>query len=147
MDAVTPLVLILAFSASSACARSEPPPRFAPPTPARAEADTDARGEALEDIDTGSAPGQPVAPPSPEELADAAPEAPVVDAELCRSACENALTVTLAELPETAIASMRDELTRALRDDCPTRCMAKASLESARCIATAKSALALASCP
>lgn len=92
----------------------------------------------------------PAGPGAPTSAPQAAPEPqpePRIDTELCRSACENALAVTLGELPETAIASMRDELTRALRDDCPARCLAKASLESARCIASAKTALALASCP
>lgn len=147
MDFVAPLTLMLALCAMTACAKSEPPPRFAPPTPARAEADADPRPEAAEEADAGPANGPAVAPPITARPAPGAPEAPSVDDELCRSACENALTVTLAELPETAIASMRDELTRALRDDCPARCVAKASLESARCIASARTALALASCP
>jgi hypothetical protein len=131
----------------TACAKSEPPPRFAPPTPNRTDSDADVRTEAVEDTDAVLAPGQPVAATTPMEPAPATPAAPLVDDALCRSACENALTVTLAELPEATIASMRDELTRALRDDCPARCVAKASLESARCIANAKTALALASCP
>lgn len=139
-----------------ACGRSEPPPRFAPPNPERTEelepAEEPADGDALSDpgmaTPAPTAPGTPTsAPGAPPAAQPDPPPAPQIDTELCRSACENALTVTLGELPETAIASMRDELTRALRDDCPARCIAKASLESARCIASAKTALALASCP
>lgn len=150
----------------SACARAEPPPRFAPPTASRTEAGPPDSGDGLgaaepvlsvnavdavdavvqiDEIDAGPAPTVAARAPAPREPAP--PEVPLVDAELCRSACENALAVTLAELPQTTIASMRDELTRALKDDCPTRCVAKASLESARCIASARTALALASCP
>lgn len=156
----------------SACARAEPPPRFAPPTASRTEAGPPDSGDGLgaaepvlsvsavnavdavdavvavvqiDEIDAGLAPTVAARAPAPKEPAP--PEVPLVDAELCRSACENALAVTLAELPQTTIASMRDELTRALKDDCPTRCVAKASLESARCIASARTALALASCP
>lgn len=150
----------------SACARAEPPPRFAPPTASRTEAGPPDGGDGLgaaepvlsvnavdavdavvqiDEIDAGLAPTVAARAPAPREPAP--PEVPLVDAELCRSACENALAVTLAELPQTTIASMRDELTRALKDDCPTRCVAKASLESARCIASARTALALASCP
>lgn len=136
----------------AACARSEPPPRFAPPTPERTGEVEPAEPPA--DADPLPAPSMatptPAGPGAPTSAPQAAPEPqpePRIDTELCRSACENALAVTLGELPETAIASMRDELTRALRDDCPARCLAKASLESARCIASAKTALALASCP
>lgn len=141
------VLLALLAVALGACAKTEPPPRFAPPNPARSDAAPldAAELDTLEAIDTS--PAAAAASPSLPEPPEPAAPVPRVDDELCRSACENALSVTLAELPESAIASMRDELTRALKDDCPARCVAKASLESARCIASAKSALALASCP
>ena len=125
------------------CSRSEPPPRFAPPTPPPTPA-----------IDIPIAEDAPVSddvePPTEPDVQVDTPEPPppeTVDAEVCRAACDNALTVTLAELPEAAAPSKREELTRALREDCPARCLSKASLESARCIAGAKSALQLAACP
>lgn len=66
--------------------------------------------------------------------------------ELCREACANAHRLVLAELPADTAKAMREEVQRALERECPGRCMQRASLESARCIATAKSALELATC-
>jgi len=67
--------------------------------------------------------------------------------ELCRLACENALHLVLGELPEDTAKAMRDEVRQAMVRDCPGRCLQRASLESARCGANAKSALELAACP
>jgi len=91
----------------------------------------------------------PPSPPTPSPAAPAAapPPAPTLDPATCRAACDNALSVTLAELPDTTAPSMREELKRVLDTECPSRCLAKASVESAQCIANARSALALASCP
>jgi len=66
--------------------------------------------------------------------------------ELCRVACSNALKVVTAELPAGAGKAMREEIERAMVEDCPGRCLRKASMESARCIAAAKTALELATC-
>jgi len=92
-----------------------------------------------------SPPGDPPGDPPDDSQAPPAPTA--IDPAICRAACDNALSVTLTELPETTAASMREELKRVLETECPSRCLAKASVESAHCIATARSALALASCP
>lgn len=75
---------------------------------------------------------------------------PVVVTELpglCREACDNALAITLAELPESTSAEMKRDLERAVARDCAGRCLQRASLASARCIARARTALELASCP
>lgn len=75
---------------------------------------------------------------------------PVVVTELpglCREACDNALAITLAELPENTSAEMKRDLERAVARDCAGRCLQRASLDSARCIARARTALELASCP
>jgi len=66
--------------------------------------------------------------------------------ELCREACANAHRLVLAELSADTAKAMREEVQRALERECPGRCMQRASLDSARCIATAKSALELAAC-
>jgi len=66
--------------------------------------------------------------------------------ELCREACANAHRLVLAELPIDTAKAMREEVQRALERECPGRCLQRASLASARCIATAKSALELAAC-
>ena len=67
--------------------------------------------------------------------------------ELCRLACDNTQRLVLAELPSDTAQAMRDEVERAMAKDCPGRCLQRASLESARCIAQAKTALELAACP
>ncbi len=66
--------------------------------------------------------------------------------ELCRQACINAQRLVELELSAETAPAMRQEIERALTRDCPGRCLQRASLESARCIATAKSALELAAC-
>lgn len=66
--------------------------------------------------------------------------------ELCREACANTLRIVASELPQDAAASVREELERALTAECPGRCLQRASIESARCIAAAKTALELAAC-
>lgn len=66
--------------------------------------------------------------------------------ELCREACANTLRIVGGELPQEAAASVREELERALTAECPGRCLQRASVESARCIAAAKTALELAAC-
>ena len=66
--------------------------------------------------------------------------------ELCRDACANAHRLVLAELPADTAKAMREEVQRALERECPGRCLQRASLDSARCIASAKSALELAAC-
>ena len=65
----------------------------------------------------------------------------------CKAACQNALRVTLAELPADSAAAMRGEITRALEDTCPSQCVAKGSIDSVRCVAEARTALELAACP
>lgn len=135
--------VVVALATMGACSRPETAPRFAPPTDARTEAvASDAEDDAAVEFEVAQTPTHDVITP---DTAAAVPAE--VDAEVCRLACDNALAVTLAELPDSAAPSMRDELTRALREECPSRCVAKSSLESARCIAAAKSALALAACP
>jgi hypothetical protein len=67
--------------------------------------------------------------------------------ELCKEACANAHRLVEAELAADTAKAMREEVERALERDCPGRCLQRASLESARCIAGAKSALELAACP
>jgi hypothetical protein len=49
-------------------------------------------------------------------------------------------------LPTDAV-DMRSAISDAMSRDCARRCLERASLESARCIAAAKSALELARCP
>lgn len=67
--------------------------------------------------------------------------------ELCRQACTNAQRLVEAELAADTAEAMRREVERSLARECPGRCLQRASLESARCIAGAKSALELAACP
>jgi len=92
-------------------------------------------GAAATDVDLeveGDAP-----PPAPERVTD----------ETCRAACQNALRLTLGELPEATSVKMREEIARVMDDECPKRCLERGSLASVRCIADAKTALELAACP
>lgn len=70
-----------------------------------------------------------------------------VTREVCASACQNALRVTLGELAADTSAAMRAEIERALKDDCPAQCLARGSLASVTCVAQARTALELAACP
>lgn len=94
------------------------------------------RSHAVEDAVAGSA-------ASPEREPSVVTPLP----ELCRVACENTHRLVLAELPSDTAQAMRDEVARAMTNECPGRCLQRASLESARCIAQAKTALELAACP
>ena len=85
---------------------------------------------------------------APEARRDTTPQdtgPPLTD--LCKAACDNALRVTLAELPAETTGGMRGEITRALETTCPERCTARGSPMSVRCVAEAKTALELAACP
>jgi len=135
--------LALAISGWLACGRDEAPPSsFASP-------DTAATAGAP------AAPTPPEAPPPPTPPGEAhAPAAlatePLVLTELpalCRGACDNALAVTLAELPSDTSEEMRRDLQRAVARDCAGRCLQRASAESARCVARARTALELSACP
>lgn len=79
----------------------------------------------------------------------AASTAPVGDAspDECAAACKNALTVTLAAIPEDAKPSLKKELELKLQNECPGRCEKFATKASVACITTAKTAKELALCP
>lgn len=70
-----------------------------------------------------------------------------ITAERCRAACDNAKRVTLNELPADIAPTMREAIERAMTRDCPRRCVDRASIESVRCIESARTALEFAACP
>lgn len=137
--------LALAVLTLVACGRETPVPTDAP------NVETLDLSRAR-DLDASASSTPPDAPPDP--TSDAAPpqagREPLIVTELpelCRRACDNALALTLGELPADTSADMRRELERAVSRDCPGRCLQRASAESARCIAEARTTLALAACP
>ncbi len=158
-DAAGPVVIDLTATTNASLPPApEPPDDGATPLAAEAAVDgnsppTPAPSGASVAPDAGSpAAENPPGPPDPADEAQTppAPTPPTpttLDPATCRAACDNALAVTLAELPDATAPSMREELKRVLDTECPSRCLAKASIESAHCIANARSALALASCP
>lgn len=139
-----------------ACGRAEPPQR-APSAPMTREVVVARDGIDAPTEDVASAPvadivevGLPDAEP-PEVVAateqTSEPSVLTPLPELCRQACANAHRLVLAELPADTAKAMRDEVGRALERECPGRCLQRASVESARCFVSAKSALELAVCP
>ncbi len=66
---------------------------------------------------------------------------------LCAEACENAMKITLAELEGAEAGAMREQIEKTMGSTCQIRCLERASLDSARCIAAARNALELADCP
>ena len=74
-------------------------------------------------------------------------EVATVSREACEAACQNALRVTLAELPAGTAPAMEREIDKALREKCPSQCVDKGSVESVTCVAHAKTGLELAACP
>lgn len=112
---------------------------------------------AVDAPDTSDAREDVLASPRPPDVAAPAPRTPddpgrpppsVVTPlpELCRQACANTLRILSAELPADAAPSMHAELERSLGAECHGRCLQRASVASARCIASATSALELAEC-
>lgn len=105
---------------------------------------SDAREDAL-----ASPPTPDVTNPAPRTPDDSSRPPPSVVTplpELCRQACANTLRILSAELPADAAPAMRAELERSLGAECHGRCLQRASIASARCIASATSALELAAC-
>jgi len=136
------LLVVLALSGPLACGRDE--------APAQGGASLASVGATTPADATATREAPPSARPEDRPLPAAIATEPVVLTELpalCRDACDNALAVTLAELPTNASADMRRELERAVARDCAGRCLQRASAESARCVARAKTALELAACP
>jgi len=83
----------------------------------------------------------------PEVAAPSGAQSDDVNEVTCKAACQNALHVTLAELPVETTEVMRAELVRVLETTCPSQCVARGSLASVRCVAQARTALELAACP
>lgn len=135
--------MLAALAAAASACKDERPIRMGEARPTRRVETRDIVVEAKDAVaDASAEPEVDVAP------GDAPPGEPdEVTADACRAACQNALRLTLAELPDAASVRMREEITRTLEADCPTRCVAKGSVASVRCIAAAKTALELAACP
>ncbi len=111
--------------ASADAASATPPP-----------AESDAGAPSTEEADAG-------------HVAEAPPPAapPQVGEEECKAACDNALTITMRELPPDAKPEMRAEVERVLREDCPKRCREVGTKASVECITRARSAYDLVACP
>jgi len=126
-------LLLLAF----ACRGEPAPPPVA--TPASAALDAMATAPTPADAQAVAAATPPEAPRSPPSVVTPLPE-------LCRKACANTLRIVGAELPADAAPAIRAELERSLGAPCHARCMQRASVTSAQCVAAATTALELAEC-
>lgn len=81
-----------------------------------------------------------------EAAEDAVEGPPRPSAEDCRAACDNALTVTLRELPADA-ADVRAAVLRSMQDQCPKTCVEKGTIAGVACIKAARKGSDLVECP